>query len=85
MDKETVKADPKRKTTWKKDPAAVKENILTIATEEFAARGLSGANINEIAQKTATSKRMIYYYFGDKEGLYQHVLELARHRENIGC
>ena len=75
MDEETVKADPKRKTTWKKDPAAVKENILTIATEEFAARGLSGANINEIAQKTATSKRMIYYYFGDKEGLYQHVLE----------
>lgn len=64
-----------RKTSWKKDPEAVKENILTIATEEFAAHGLSGANINEIAQKTSTSKRMIYYYFGDKEGLYTHVLE----------
>lgn len=75
MDKDTDTAGQKRKTTWKKDPAAVKENILTIATEEFAAHGLSGANINEIARKTATSKRMIYYYFGDKEGLYQHVLE----------
>lgn len=64
-----------RKTSWKKDPEAVKENILTVATEEFAAHGLSGANINEIAQKTSTSKRMIYYYFGDKEGLYTHVLE----------
>lgn len=64
-----------RKTSWKKDPAAVKLNILTIATEEFAAHGLSGANINEIARRTSTSKRMIYYYFGDKEGLYQHVLE----------
>lgn len=64
-----------RKTSWKKDPEAVKANILTIATEEFAAHGLSGANINEIAQRTSTSKRMIYYYFGDKEGLYQHVLE----------
>ena len=63
-----------RKTSWKKNPEAVKENILTIATEEFAAQGLSGANINEIAKRTATSKRMIYYYFGDKEGLYQHVL-----------
>lgn len=65
----------KRKTSWKKDPQAVKENILAIATEEFAAHGLSGANINEIARKTSTSKRMIYYYFGDKEGLYCAVLE----------
>ncbi len=65
----------KRKTSWKKDPEAVKENILAIATEEFAAHGLSGANINEIARKTSTSKRMIYYYFGDKEGLYCKVLE----------
>ncbi|SMY06946.1 TetR/AcrR family transcriptional regulator [Flavimaricola marinus] len=64
-----------RKTSWKKDPEAVKENILAIATEEFAAHGLSGANINEIARKTSTSKRMIYYYFGDKEGLYCAVLE----------
>ncbi|KMK65061.1 TetR/AcrR family transcriptional regulator [Puniceibacterium sp. IMCC21224] len=64
-----------RRTSWKKDPKAVRENILTIATEEFAAHGLSGANINEIARRTSTSKRMIYYYFGDKEGLYQHVLE----------
>jgi len=64
-----------RKSSWKKDPEAVKANILEIATEEFAAYGLSGANINEIAQKTSTSKRMIYYYFGDKEGLYCAVLE----------
>lgn len=67
--------EKKRKTSWKKDPEAVKGNILEVATEEFAAHGLSGANINEIARKTSTSKRMIYYYFGDKEGLYQHVLE----------
>lgn len=64
-----------RKSSWKKDPEAVKANILEIATQEFAAHGLSGANINEIAQKTSTSKRMIYYYFGDKEGLYCAVLE----------
>ena len=65
----------KRKTSWKKDPEAVKQDILTVATDEFAAHGLSGANINEIAEKTSTSKRMIYYYFGDKEGLYCRVLE----------
>ncbi|MCX8226600.1 MAG: TetR/AcrR family transcriptional regulator [Sulfitobacter sp.] len=75
MDSSSNEASGNRKTSWKKNPEAVKENILTIATEEFAAQGLSGANINEIAKRTATSKRMIYYYFGDKEGLYQHVLE----------
>ncbi|WP_108484223.1 TetR/AcrR family transcriptional regulator [Oceaniglobus ichthyenteri] len=75
MDKIGNCATQKRKTSWKKDPEAVKENILTIATEEFARYGLSGGNINEIASKTSTSKRMIYYYFGDKEGLYTHVLE----------
>ena len=65
----------KRKTSWKKDPAAVRQDILAVATQEFAAHGLSGANVNEIAGKTSTSKRMIYYYFGDKEGLYCKVLE----------
>jgi AcrR family transcriptional regulator len=75
MDGGTTETEGSRSTSWKKDPEAVKENILTVATEEFAANGLSGANINVIAQKTTASKRMIYYYFGDKEGLYCAVLE----------
>ncbi|MGB3247356.1 MAG: TetR family transcriptional regulator [Sulfitobacter sp.] len=75
MDGNTKTAPKKRKTSWKKDPEAVKEDILAVATDEFAAHGLSGANINEIAEKTSTSKRMIYYYFGDKEGLYCQVLQ----------
>ncbi|MGX0978236.1 AcrR family transcriptional regulator [Roseovarius sp. MBR-51] len=75
MDASEGETGRKRKTSWKKDPAAVRQDILTIATQEFAAHGLSGANINEIARQTSTSKRMIYYYFGDKEGLYCSVLE----------
>ena len=62
---------------WKQDPAGVKANILAVARAEFAANGLSGARIDEIAAKTRTSKRMIYYYFADKEGLYRAVLEEA--------
>ena len=62
---------------WKQDPAGVRANILAVAREEFAASGLSGARIDEIAAKTRTSKRMIYYYFGDKDGLYRTVLEEA--------
>ena len=54
--------------------------ILQVATTEFAAKGLSGARIDEIAATTRTSKRMIYYYFGSKEGLYVAVLEEAYRR-----
>jgi AcrR family transcriptional regulator len=51
-----------------------------VATKEFAEKGLSGARIDEIAALTQTSKRMIYYYFGSKEGLYIAVLENAYKR-----
>ena len=49
--------------------------ILDIATREFADRGYNGARVDEIATKTRTTKRMIYYYFGSKEQLYIAVLE----------
>lgn len=75
MAKDDKTTESPRKSHWKQDPEAVREDILTVATEEFAARGLSGARIDDIARKTKASKRMIYYYFGDKEGLYQAVLE----------
>ena len=48
-----------------------------MATEEFATHGLSGARVDAIAERTRTSKRMIYYYFKGKEGLYRAVLEKA--------
>jgi AcrR family transcriptional regulator len=69
---------------WKQDPAGVQKNILAVAMAEFAANGLSGARIDEIAAKTSTSKRMIYYYFGDKEGLYGRVLEDAYRQVRAG-
>jgi AcrR family transcriptional regulator len=59
------------------DPEGVKRNILEVATAEFAANGFSGARVNEIASLTRTSKRMIYYYFNSKKGLYLAVLENA--------
>ncbi|MGI8397168.1 TetR family transcriptional regulator [Agrobacterium deltaense] len=61
----------------KRDPEGVRRDILSVAMEEFSQNGLSGARIDEIAARTRTSKRMIYYYFTDKESLYQHVLEEA--------
>jgi AcrR family transcriptional regulator len=62
------------------DPVRTMAGILEVATAEFANKGLSGARIDEIAAATRTSKRMIYYYFGSKEGLYIAVLEEAYRR-----
>lgn len=62
------------------DPARTTAEILEVATREFAAKGLAGARIDEIAAATRTSKRMIYYYFGSKDGLYLAVLEDAYRR-----
>lgn len=73
-----------RKTQWKQDPEAVKADILKVAVEEFATHGFAGARIAEITRKTATSKRMIYYYFGDKEGLYRAALESEYGRVRTG-
>ena len=59
------------------DPDGTRRDILETALREFAQNGLSGARIDEIAARTKSSKRMIYYYFGDKEGLYLRALENA--------
>jgi AcrR family transcriptional regulator len=66
---------PAKETTRTNDPERTKANILEVAAAEFGEKGLAGARIDEIAALTQTSKRMIYYYFGSKEGLYLRVLE----------
>lgn len=67
----------KNAVSVRRDPEGVRNDILTTASEVFAESGLSGARIDEIAARTKTSKRMIYYYFGDKDGLYKACLEAA--------
>ena len=68
------------------DAERTKADIVAVATDEFAENGLTGARVDAIAERTRTSKRMIYYYFGSKDGLYRAVLEQAyngiRTREN---
>lgn len=55
-------------------------DILEVAMREFADKGLAGARIDVIAEAMRTSKRMIYYYFRSKEGLYIAVLEESYRR-----
>ena len=56
MTKPTRRAKPR-------DPERTRAAILGAAQREFAARGLSGARVDEIARRAGANKRMIYHYF----------------------
>ncbi len=58
--------------------------LLDVATDEFARIGYHGARVDEIAARSSTTKRMIYYYFGDKDGLFTAVLERAYAQARAG-
>jgi AcrR family transcriptional regulator len=60
-----------------RDADRTQREILEVATAEFAERGFAGARVDEIAARTRTTKRMLYYYFGSKERLFVAVLERA--------
>jgi AcrR family transcriptional regulator len=60
-----------------RDAERTRAEIRDVATSEFADRGYSGERVDEIADRTRTTKRKIYYYFGGKEQLYIAVLERA--------
>jgi AcrR family transcriptional regulator len=60
-----------------RDAERTRREILDVATSEFADRGFAGARVDEIAARTRTTKRMLYYYFGSKERLFVAVLERA--------
>jgi AcrR family transcriptional regulator len=62
-------------TRAKRDAERTKRRILRAAVAEFAAKGLAGARVDAIARRARSNKRMIYQYFGNKEGLYVEVLE----------
>lgn len=76
-----------------KNAEATRRNILEEAMREFSLSGYSGARVDTIADNTHTSKRMLYYYFDSKEGLWLEVLkecyrrvrdlELAFHLEDL--
>jgi AcrR family transcriptional regulator len=60
-----------------RDPDANRARILDAATAEFARCGLSGARVDRIAAASGANKRMLYYYYGNKEALFTAVLERA--------
>lgn len=68
-----------KKPPTRKKPQAddTRDRLLDAAEFEFAAVGLSGARVDTIARRAKINKQLIYYHFGDKDSLYQSVLERA--------
>lgn len=74
-------ADPsgptRRRSARARGEAGLEARILEAALEEFAEHGFAGARIERISAGAGTVDRMLYYYYGNKERLYQAVLEQA--------
>ena len=64
-----------RAASLTRDPERTRAAILRAATAEITAKGLTGARVDAIAARAGVNKRMLYHYFGDKQGLYLAVLE----------
>ncbi|GAC1315379.1 MAG: TetR family transcriptional regulator [Acidimicrobiales bacterium] len=70
-----------------RDAEQTRQRILDAALDEFSAKGISGARVDAIAEQARVNKRMLYYYFGSKDGLFRAVLqarfaEAARDQES---
>ena len=66
-----------RRGTGVRDAAAqaTRKAILKAATKVFAKYGYDGGSVEKISKAAKSYDRMIYYYFGSKEGLFIAVLE----------
>jgi AcrR family transcriptional regulator len=72
--------DPNSAPVRRRDAERTKAEILAAGIREFSERGLNGARVDNIAARTRTNKRMIYYYFKSKQRLYTAVLEESYRR-----
>jgi len=70
MARATVAKEKTVSPARKPDAERTGGDILAVACVEFVEHGLSGARVDAIAARTRTTKRMIDYYFGSKDGLY---------------
>jgi len=61
----------------RRDKEATKAALLHAGAEVFAGHGFDGATLDDIAEAAGVNKAMIAYYFGDKAGLFQAILEEA--------
>ena len=73
---------PKRAAARQPRADATRDSILRAATAVFARHGYDGGSVEKISRRAKSVDRMIYYYFGSKEGLFIEVIERAYRRMN---
>jgi len=66
-----------------RDPEASRERLLDAGVKVFAQLGPDGASVSGIAGQARMNRRMLYYYFDSKDGLYRAVIERAY--ERLSC
>lgn len=54
--------------------AEVRERIFRSALRHFSQKGFAATSLREVSEDAQTTKPMIYYYFGSKEGLYAGIV-----------
>jgi AcrR family transcriptional regulator len=73
--KSATSAKPAKPGIREQGAQATRDGILKAATKIFAKHGYDGGSVGQISAAAQSYDRMIYYYFGSKEGLYIEVLE----------
>jgi len=69
-----VKAPRSPKSKTPRNPVRTKSNLLQAGIELFSDRGYDGVAVEAIVDLAGCNKRMLYHYFGNKDGLYVEVL-----------
>jgi TetR/AcrR family transcriptional regulator len=70
-----AQVDQKKQNEAAERAAETRKRILDAALQEFSAKGLAGARMEQIAQMAGVNKALLYYYWDSKEKLYEAVLD----------
>jgi TetR/AcrR family transcriptional regulator len=64
----------RRAKNQSRDPEASRRRLLEAGVEVFSERGPDAGSVSMIAARAGINRRMLYHYFGSKEGLYRAAL-----------
>ena len=57
-----------------RNPEKTRQRLIEVTAQAMAQHGGAGVRVDRIAAESGINKRMIYHYFGDKDGVCAHVL-----------
>jgi TetR/AcrR family transcriptional regulator len=71
---ETAVTAPRAPSVHHHDPN-IRQRLVDVAVELFTGRGYSATSVREIVNGAGVSKPVLYYHFGNKEGLYLEIMK----------